>query len=295
MKRYSKELIIGFSVLVAGLVLFAGINYLKGINVFKAANYYYATYTNVAGLNVSSPITLNGYKVGEVRSVDYMYDNPGHVVVELSLARQLRVPEGSKAVIVGSLLGEASIELHLTDATSYYSLGAEIPGEVQPTMLDAVSGTFSTVMPKVDSLLTSVNRLVSDSALLASSKRLDGIIPNLATTTEYLKRTMATMPGTMRTVDGVAHNLDSITDNLAVLSQQLKELPLRQTVDNVNSITANVNDVTKKMNTPDNNVGLMLNDRELYDNINNITLGIDSIVLELKKNPKKYIPSIKIF
>lgn len=103
MKRYSKELIIGLSVLIAALVLFFGINYLKGINLFKAANYYYVSYTNVNGLTVSAPVTINGFKVGQVRDITYEYDNPGHILVEISLDKQLRVPEGA-----GRLLRAAS-------------------------------------------------------------------------------------------------------------------------------------------------------------------------------------------
>ncbi len=88
-KLFSREIIIGASVLIALLALVFGINYLKGVNIFKAANYYYASYTNVAGLAQSAPVTLNGYKVGLVRDIAYEYDNPGHVKVEISLDRQI--------------------------------------------------------------------------------------------------------------------------------------------------------------------------------------------------------------
>ena len=78
-KFFSREIIIGLSVLLSLLILFFGIDYLKGINVFKAANYYYASFTNVAGLAQSAPVTVNGFKVGLVREINYEYDNPGHV------------------------------------------------------------------------------------------------------------------------------------------------------------------------------------------------------------------------
>ena len=82
-KKFSKEVVIGATVVLAMLILFFGIEYLKGINVFKAANYYYVSYTNVTGLTVSSPVNVNGFKVGLVRDIKYEYDNPGHVLVEL--------------------------------------------------------------------------------------------------------------------------------------------------------------------------------------------------------------------
>ncbi len=299
MKRYSKELIIGLSVLIAALVLFFGINYLKGINLFKAANYYYVSYTNVNGLTVSAPVTINGFKVGQVRDITYEYDNPGHILVEISLDKQLRVPEGSKAIIESSLLGTPSIILEFSQSSSSHEVGSKLIGECQPSILDGVTGELmprvAEVFPKIDTLLTSVNNLVSDSALLLSVKRLDAITANLQATTVYLNRTLAGMPATMKTVDGVAGNLDSITADLAVMSEELKKLPLQETMDNVNQLTANVNAITRKMNEPDNSVGLLLNDRQLYDHLNGVAGGLDSILIDLKQNPKRYIPPIKVF
>ena len=98
-KLFSREVKIGAAVLIALIALVFGINYLKGVNIFKSANYYYASYTNVTGLAQSAPVTVNGYKVGLVREVAYEYDNPGHVKVELSLDRQLRVPEGTSPTL----------------------------------------------------------------------------------------------------------------------------------------------------------------------------------------------------
>ncbi len=297
--KYSKELTIGVSVLVAGVLLFFGINYLKGINIFKASNYYLASYTNVEGLAVSAPVTLNGLKVGEVRGVSYEYDNPGHVLVEMSLDKNIKVPAGSKAVIESGLLGTASVVLQFSDNKDIHSVGDYLVGETAPSMIEGISTTLApaaeSILPKIDSLLTSVNRLVSDSALLVSVKRLDAITANLQATTVYLNNTLAAMPGTMKTVNGVAANLDSITSDLAVVSEELKSLPLKETVDNVNGITSNVNEITAKINRPDNTLGLLLNDRQLYDHVNGVAGGLDSIMMELKQNPKKYIPSIKVF
>lgn len=299
MKRFSKELIIGASVLVAALVLFAGINYLKGINVFKAANYYYVTYENVAGLAVSAPVNLNGFKVGEVRDIEYDYSNPGHVNVELSLDRHLAVPAGSEAIIETSILGTSTIRLEFSDSKDTHTIGDHLVGKLDAGMIEALSHkimpAIDSTVPQIDSLLRAINRLVGDSALLASVQRLDAITANLAAATGHLNRTLASLPKTMQTVNSVAGNLDSITADLAQLSTELKELPLKQTMDNVESVSANMVKVTDKLNSSDNSLGLLLNDRGLYDNINAITLGLDSIVIDVKKNPRRYLPSIKIF
>ncbi len=124
-KLFSREIIIGASVLIALLALVFGINYLKGVNIFKAANYYYASYTNVAGLAQSAPVTLNGYKVGLVRDIAYEYDNPGHVKVEISLDRQLLLPEGTSAVIVTDMLGTSTIELRMGTSPNLLEVGSK--------------------------------------------------------------------------------------------------------------------------------------------------------------------------
>ena len=115
---FRKELMIGLTVLVMLLILFFGIDYLKGINVFHPANYYYATYENVEGLAQSAPVTVNGYKVGLVREIEYEFDNPGHIRVELSLDKQLKVPRGSRAVLTTDMLGTSTIALELASGDS---------------------------------------------------------------------------------------------------------------------------------------------------------------------------------
>ena len=147
--KFSKELIIGVSALLSLLILFFAIDYLKGINVFKSANYYYASYTNVAGLAQSAPVTLNGYKIGLVREINYEYDNPGHVLVELSLDKKLRLPVGTKAVIVTDMLGTSSVELHMAPGNDYCEVGSKIEGVVNAGLMSQVS---SELMPTIVSI-----------------------------------------------------------------------------------------------------------------------------------------------
>lgn len=299
MKRFSKEFKIGLSILVAAVVLFSGINYLKGINVFKAANYYYVSYENVNGLSVSSPVTLNGFKVGQVRDITYEYENPGHVLVELSLDKKIRIPSGSKAVISLDILGTASIVLQFSTEKDTYNIGDRLIGETAPSMMDDISKKMlpevNRIFAKVDTLLTGVNILIADSALLNSVRRLDRITANLETTTSQLNRSLASLPTTMNGVNATVTNLDTITSDLTVLTGQLKEMQLAVTMARVDSIAANLSWVTGRLTRPDNSVGLLLNDRKIYDNLDNATTTIDSILIDVKKNPRRYIPPIKIF
>lgn len=297
MKSLKKELIIGLCVLIALLVLFFGINFLKGVNLFKAANYYYATYTNAAGLQQSAPVTLDGFKVGQVREINYDYTNPGHVKVELSVDRELRIPKGSEAVIEQDLLGTATVVLHLSDAKEYEEVGATLLSHTQKGMLDNVT---STVMPqlgstfaKIDSLLVNLNALVADPALAKSVGRLDAITLNLEVTLRQLRASAGALPLVIKNVDGLTSNLNTVSSDLAVVSGKLKEAPVDSLMNNITSISANLKELSATLNNPDSSLGLITHDRELYDNLNNCAASLDSLLIDVKKNPKRYI-SIKL-
>lgn len=305
-KLFSREVKIGASVLIALLALVFGINYLKGVNIFKAANYYYASYTNVTGLAQSAPVTLNGYKVGLVRDVAYEYDNPGHVRVELSLDRQLRLPEGTCAAIVTDMLGTSTIELRMGTSSKFIEVGQKLEGVEGAGLMDKVSTelmpTVMQIAPHIDSLVVALTAIASDPALTSSVKRLDVIMANLEKSTTQLNRAMTSMPAimgnantTMANVSEISANISQVSKALAVISEDLKNMPLDSTLTHINNITANLDEATEKLNSSNSSLGLLLNDPELYNNINNSAAHIDSILIDLKKQPKRYIPSIKIF
>ncbi len=302
-KLFSREIIIGASVLIALLALVFGINYLKGVNIFKAANYYYASYTNVAGLAQSAPVTLNGYKVGLVRDIAYEYDNPGHVKVEISLDRQLLLPEGTSAVIVTDMLGTSTIELRMGTSPNLLEVGSKISGVEGSGLMDKVSTelmpSIIQIAPHIDSLVVALTAVAADPALVNSVRRLDAIMANLEATTTQLNRTVPALlknaNSTMANVSDISANISQVSSALAVLSDDLKRMPLDSTLRNINSITANLDEATSKLNSTNSSLGLLLNDPGLYHNLNNSAAHVDSILIDLKKQPKRYIPSIKIF
>lgn len=294
---FRKEVLIGLIVLIAMAVLFVGIDFLKGINVFKAANYYYVSYDNVLGLAQSAPVTVNGFKVGLVRDISYEYDNPGHVLVELSLDRNLRVPKGSKAVLTTDLLGTASVALQLTNDKENYPVGSKLEGVVPKGMMDNVSENLlpgvAAILPKVDTLLTSINTLVSHPALVASVQRLDAMTANLEKSTRRLNALLATMPPITADIKNITGNFNNVSADMAQISSTVREMPLDSLADNLAAISANMRQLTEQLNDPNSSLGLLMNDPKLYNNLNNTVSSLDSLFVDIKRNPKRYI-SIKL-
>lgn len=304
-KLKSKEFIIGICVIVALAILFFGINFLKGINLFTPANFYTVSYDNVAGLETAAAVTIDGYKVGQVRDIEFDYENPGKIKVTLALDKNLRVPYDSQAIITPSMLSGPSIEIRLGKSRKYLDIGSEIPAGAGADMMGTVTNEIMPkvvdILPTLDSLLVNLNatarnlnELSGHPALYASVSRLDIITANVAALSSSLKTTMNTqVPGVMRNANSITAHLDSVTADLAILSSQLKELPLQGTMDNVMATTANLKALSEDLNNPQGTLGQLMHNPELYDRLSRVTADIDSLIVDIKAHPKRYI-SIKL-
>ena len=218
-KKFSKEVIIGVTVLAALLILFFGINFLKGINLFKPANYYYASYTNVAGLTIASPVKLNGFTVGIVRDMEYEYDNPGHVLVELSLDKKMRIPEGSEALLCVDLLGAASIDLVLADNQNFIEIGEKIKGSTPSGLMDAVANDISN---NLNDITLELNNAPLDSTL----NNLTAVVANAKDLTDKLNGSDSSL-GLLLNDTKLHDNINGTVKSLDSLFIDIKKNPKR--------------------------------------------------------------------
>lgn len=297
-KLLTKEFIIGLSVIAAIAILIFGIEYLKGINMFSPANFYYVNYENVSGLEVAAPVSIDGFKVGQVREISYDYDNPGKIRVLLAVNKKLRVPEDSYAVLSSTLMGGGYVDIKMGESKKMLEVGSDIRTKEVPGLMDAlakdVMPAVSTILPRIDSLLYNLNSLAGDPALAQSVRRLDGITGNILTATQGLNSVMGRdVPAVMYNARSITTKVDSVSANLIALSNQLKQLPIASTMDNVNAVTDNLVMFSNRLNSESSTLGKLTNDPELYDRLNRVSADIDSLILDIKKNPKRYI-SIKL-
>lgn len=299
MKKIAKsELVIGVSVIAAILILIFGIEYLKGINLFSPANFYYASYDKVPDLEISAPVSIDGFKVGQVRSIEFDYEHPGKIKVLLAVNKKLRIPVDSKATLGTTLMSGSYIDLHLGKDKRMLEIGDEISTEESGDLMSAVTNDIlpavSQIIPKVDSLMMNLNTLTGDPALIASIRRLDEITHNLALMSVSLNKMMGRdIPPILRNVNHITMGVDTVVGNLNELSIHLKNLPLNSTMQNVEALTANLNEFSMQLKNPNSTLGKMTSDPELYNKLNRVAADVDSLIVDIKKNPKRYI-SIKL-
>ena len=300
MKFFTKNVKIALTVLLGLVLLYWGINYLKGINLLTPANYFYTEVESTEGLLEAAPITVNGFQVGQVREINYDYAK-NKITIMLAMNKDMKVPEGSTVTLASGILGGASLELNLGGGPAMKT-GSMIPTVKQQGLMDHVSDIIMPVvnqaLPKVDSILGNVNTLTSDPALRASLVRLDAITRQLQISAQQLTVLMnnlnRSIPGVMNNVNGITGNLTGASSDITDLTASLKQLPLDETMTKLNTTLANLQALSEQLNDKNSSLGKIVNDRELYDNANHAIASLDSLLTDIKANPKRYI-NIKVF
>ncbi len=290
MKYFTKEVQIALVAIAGVVILFFGMKFLKGLTVFSTDDNYYVKFSDVTGLSASSPVYANGYRVGVVENVIFNYEQQGTIVAVMGLDKQLRLPKGSTAEISSDLLGNVKLELKFgPNPVDLLAPGDTISGIMQLGAMGKAAQMIPQIevmLPKLDSILASVNTLLADPAISSSLHNVDKITANLATTAAELHQLSASlnhqMPGMMAKVDGVLDNTGTLTKNLS-------DIDIAMTMAKVNNTLQNVEQMTAKLNSNDGTLGLLMRDPELYRNLTSTMSHVDSLMIDLKQHPKRYV------
>lgn len=288
--KMSKEIKIALVAVVGILIMYFGINFLKGINLFSSHNYYYITFNDIQGLGASTPIYADGYKVGTVDKVDFDYSGDGPIKVKADINKDLRIPAGSKAEIEKDIMGNLQVNLLLANnPRQRIEPGDIIPGYVNAGMMGKAAELVPVVekmLPKLDSILTNVNALLADPALAASLHNVETITNNLTVSTRELNTLMA---GLNKQVPGMIGKANGVLDNTNRLTANLASLDVQGTLDRVNATLEGAQKFTDQLNSGKGSLGLLMNDTKLYDNLTSTMSHADSLVIDLKAHPKRYV------
>lgn len=288
--KLTKEIKIALVAIVGILILYFGINFLKGMNLFSTNNTYFITFDDIQGLGASTPIYADGYKVGTVDGLEYDYKENGPIKVKVDIIKDLRIPQGSKAEIVKDLMGNLQVNLLLANnPRERVEPGGVIPGAVNGGMMDKAANLIPVVekmLPKLDSILTSVNALLADPALAASLHNVETITSNLTVSTRELNTLMA---GLNKQVPGMIGKANGVLDNTNRLTANLASLDVQGTLNKVNQTLESAHQFTEKLNSNQGSLGLLMNDTKLYDNLTSTMGHADSLVIDLKAHPKRYV------
>ncbi len=279
---------IGITGIIALVLLFFTIKFLQGVSLFSSHDTYYINFRNAKALAKSSPVYADGYDVGIVSNIKYDYEHPGRgVIVEITVEHGMRIPVGTTAVLDEAMLGGCTLNLMMgNNPVERYSVGDTIPSSDNNGLMSKAATLIPKLeltLSKVDSLLTTLNTLASDPNLQQILANAQAVTANLDQSSRDLNRLLE------KDVPQLAQTFTKAGENVVALTDKLNQLDLQGTMARVDNALGQVDTLTHRLNSTDNNVGLLLNDTLLYSNLNKTVNGASALVEDLKAHPKRYV------
>ncbi|WP_134088752.1 MlaD family protein [Olivibacter sp. XZL3] len=303
--KISNETKVGILATVAIAVLIIGYSFLKGNDVFTSENKFYAFYDRVDGLSVSKPVMVNGYQIGRVSKMTLQPN--GEILTEFKINHDYAIPANTIARIASTdLLGGKAIVFELGDSKNYAQDGDTLQANIQRNILEQVEPVqkkAEAVVAVLDSVLTSINNTIN-ADFQHNFNRSIASIANTLNTLEHTTTQVDAIVGTQRTklsnilsnVEAISANfknnndrITAILTNLETVTDGVAKANFEQTIQNANTAVADLQHIVDNINNGKGSVGLLLNDEELYNNLNNASKNLDCLMLDLREHPSRYV------
>jgi len=307
--KISREVKIGFVSLIT-IVLFIWLySFLKGENLLTRTVYYYSMYDQISGLSESSPIEINGYKVGVVQSISFIDDGSGRLLVTMSLNKNMKIPVGSVAEITtASLIAGMKIQFKFSDSNEVYKTGDTIPGMLAESILTRLEvemlplkNSITDMVNNLDSLLTIINQTLSPEFRSDLSKTVSNVNEASGSMTKMLKEREVELSETIANLhtfsDVIAKNsprIDTVIGNLSVISDSLAAADFAGTVNRLRDAASQTAILLENLNKGEGSAGKLMTDDSLYINLSATLYNLQALLADIKANPKKYI-NVSVF
>ena len=284
--KFSKEVRVGIFAILSIAILYIGFNFLKGIEFLNTTNKYYVVYDKIGALNVSNPVTINGFAVGRVSNMRINQQDSNRIVVELDLSESVVVGEGATAEILSDLLGNVSIGLNTGDITAPLSDGDTLDAKTSPSLTELVQGT---ALPMADSLMIAIgkaNAMMDSISLLVSDGR--GLIEDnresLVVTVDRFKAMTGKINARLDELKG----LDALISEYTALADSLQAIDVKTSLEKTNELLTNLNTLVEQMGSDEGSLGRLMSDDELYENLNKALMDLDTLLVHMNQNPKHF-------
>lgn len=306
----SKEVRIGLLVTAAAVIFFTGFSFLKGSDIFSNDNEYFCYYKTVDGLQKASMIQINGLNVGQVADMELA--GVQGVKVTLSVHKSVKVTKGTIAALASSdLLGTKVIRLDLADATELEAPGAELKADKDGGVVDKLSGELTPRLEEMKGTIIALNNALANINSLVdkeNQRAISDAIQSIKVTSDNLAQLSSVLSKESEQISGIIRNTHSVTANMAksndtirrilsnvnTVTAQLADAPIQKTIADLQKTTAELQGIMDKINNSEGTLGLLVNDKEAYHNLNKSLESITRLTDDLKARPGRYI-NVSVF
>ncbi|MGB0949547.1 MAG: MlaD family protein [Marinirhabdus sp.] len=249
------------------------------------------------GLAKSAPVTINGLNVGKVTNIDFA-NQAGGLVVEFTVENDFDFSKKSLVRIYSSgLIGGKSLGIFPDYSEGMLAQsGDTLVGEIEKGMLDAVTARLgplenkvNTTLATIDTLMQGIIKVIDDDTRMDLQKTIYNLSRLTETLNSVTKKTDALLGENNQKLNRTFTNLDITTANFARLSDSLSKIETGKMVTNIESVTAQLNDIVSRLDGGEGTLGKMLNDDQIYLNLEGASQQLEELIQDLKLNPKRYV------
>jgi phospholipid/cholesterol/gamma-HCH transport system substrate-binding protein len=309
MTKISNETKIGVLAVVALAALILGFNFLKGSSLFQHTKKLYAIFDNVEGLETSNAVQIDGLNIGTISGINESdKDLSSGIVVTITLKKDVHIPKNSVGVINSGLISSATIVINKGTDNEFLGDGDTLKTKKQSNLLTQVQASVSPIIVQLGGTLTSLDSLIEVIGSMFDPRlknNFSSIVANLASSSVELQKMLNTQSGylatSLKNVSDFTGNLDKnndhIThtlDNLDKTSASLASAKIPEAVQSIQATMTELKGVVGKLNSTDGSLGLLINDRHLYQNLEGTTRSLNTLLDDLRVHPKRYV-NISVF
>ena len=309
--KIRREAKLALTALAAVFILIWGINFLKGSSLFESKSTFYGVYDSVEGLKVSSGVIYRGYQVGQVISIQFTGERFDRVLVKFSVDKGLELPSNTLAMIQSAdLMGSIVVALVPGDSHVFAVSGDTLRSQVERGLMEQVSQQMLPLKQKAERLLGSLDSVLlivqglfneetkknlsnSFGSIDRTLRNLEGASGNLDTLIQGESARISSILQDVNSITGNLRNnneeISNILGNVSAISDSLRQASLHQTLMSLDYILATTDSIMNKINRGEGTIGALLNDNDLYYNLNQVSENLNRLLVEFRYNPKRFI------
>jgi phospholipid/cholesterol/gamma-HCH transport system substrate-binding protein len=304
MKKISNEVKVGATAILTIVIFIWLYSFLKGKDILSSTAFYYTVYDKIGGLAESSPVEVNGYKVGVVQSVDFIDAVSGRLLVTFSVDKNFKLPKNTVAEIVPvSVLGGMKVQFVYGDGPGTYSHGDTIPGRLAESLMETVENEFLPVKDKITTLVTNLDSVISSVNDVMNDEfkdNLGGTLANLNNTTGSLSNILGSKEKELKaTLDNIdkfslmlsdnTEKMDKTFSNLEAITDTLAAADIYNSVLNLKSSLEQTAILIDNLNNGKGSAGQFMTNDTLYSNLTASLESLNLLLEDMKANPKRYV------
>ena len=292
--RLSKEIKAAFFVLSTILLFIFGFNFLKGSSLLDKQKTIYAVYDEVDGLLVGANVMINGLSIGNVTELDFL-PNSTKILVTIKVKDKLNFSSKSTASIYETgVLGGLAISIEpIFERESIVKTGDTLNSSVRPGLTELINRQIEPLSRQLQSTITSVDSIFTGASNVLNRQTQEEIKESINVLTSAIKAINnssiiieKTLTNKNTQINNTIDNFEKISSNLSEVSNELNSFGLSSLLSNLEVSVDGISSIVNKLDSDKSTIGKLINEDEVYNNLNSSIESLNSLISDIKANPK---------